>query len=114
MDITLIWFPLLKFIVTAGLLYGVYYFFSKKNTAIGIWYLVLIGIFWAFMPIKYDGTNSVERSKSTQKMRTAEYRNVVKTTEVVHTKKPTFAERMAAEEARSAEANQKVTNEIVK
>tara|TARA_R110000772_G_scaffold5454_4_gene19506 strand:+ start:14590 stop:14937 length:348 start_codon:yes stop_codon:yes gene_type:complete len=114
LDITLIWFPLLKFAFTAFLLYMGYYFFKKKNNLVGTWYLITIVLFWVFMPIKYDGTNSVERNVVAQEMRTQEYKEVREDKVIIKTSVPTFVERMRTENARSLEANKAVTNEIVK
>ena len=114
MDITLIWFPLLKAFVTLGLIYGVIYFIRRKFYKVAGWYGFILIMFWIFMPIKYDGTNSVERHQVTQQMRTADYKSVTSDATVVHVKKLTFDERMALEAQRSKEANERISNEIIK
>ena len=114
MEITLIWFPLMKAIFTAILIYGAYYFFKTGRRTIGFWYTGMIVVFWIFMPIKYDGTNSVIQGELNRDARTQQYKEVAIDKTVTHTKKPTFAERMKAEDERSAVANTKVLDEIVK
>ena len=114
MDITLIWFPLMKFAVTVGLLYGVYYFIKTKRNKVATLYGAMLVVFWIFTPFRYDGTNSVERNVVTQEIRTQQYKEVRAEEKVVVTKKPSFEERIALEIARSIEANKVVTNDIVK
>jgi len=113
MDITLIWFPLMKMIVTLILGYGAYYFIKTKREKVAIWYVFLLTLFWIFMPIKYDATNSVERHEVTQKMRTEQYKEVRREATVKQTTKPTFQERMDAESKRSTQANEKVRDGII-
>lgn len=113
MDITVIWFPAMKMAVTLGLLYGAYFFIKTKRNKVGTFYIAMLIAFWILMPIKYDGTNSVERSVATQEMRTQQYKEVREDKVVVQTPKPSFEERMALELARSIKANKRVTNEIV-
>lgn len=98
-----------------GLIYiTMIYFVGKKGmfkTA------VAMSLFGAFMviygPIKIDGTNTKKNHQVTSKQRTAEYVEVTSTRKVVETTKPTFAERMAAEEARSDKATLKTRDEIL-
>ena len=66
------------------------------------------------MPIKYDGTDSVKRHQVTQEMRAVEYRSVSSDAKIINTKKLTFDERMALEAQRSKDANERISNEIVK
>ena len=114
MELYLAYFPALRLAVIVIIMLIVGFLFYKKwyKTSVAVGLVAVV--FSILAPLKYDGTNTVERSKATQKMRTAEYSDVSNTVEVVHTKEPTFAERMAEEDARSAAANQKVTDEIVK
>jgi hypothetical protein len=114
MDITIIWFPLMKFGITSILIYGVYYFFKTKRKTMAVWYTVMLVAFWIFAPLKYDATNSVERNKVTQKQRTWQYKSVTSDAKEIHTVKPTFEELMIEESARSEKANKVVTDEIVK
>ena len=113
MDVTLIWFPLMKAVFTALLIYGAYYFWKKEKTIIAIWYTVLVLVFWLMMPIKYDGTNSVERSVVTQQMRTEQYDEVKELAVVIETKKPTFTERLEAEAMRSEIEDAKTRGELI-
>lgn len=114
MDFTLIWFPLLKAVFTALLLYGVYYFFKKGNKLVGIWYVAILVAFWIFTPYRYDGTNSVDRSVATQEMRTQQYKEVREDKVIIKTSVPDFATRMAIENIRSLNANKEVQNDIIK
>ena len=75
-------------------------------------YAIALIVFWSLSPIKYDGTNSTQHKLQSVKAKTIQYRNVDAT--IVETKKLTFDERMAAEDARSKAANKKVHDEIVK
>ncbi len=114
MDFTLIWFPILSGAVTAGLLYGAYYFLSRKKYKVGAWYIGLLIFFWVFTPYRYDGTNSVERNVVAQELRTQEYKEVQGDKVIVKTSVPDFATRMAIENARSLNANKVVADDIVK
>ena len=114
MELTLIWFPILKFLISIGLAYGVYYFFKKGNNKIGIIYTVSLVIFIIFIPIKYDGTNIKEYHIQSVKQRTNQYKSVMSEANIVTTKKLSFEERMKVESERSTKANKEVKNEIVK
>jgi len=114
MDLMIGWFPALKFMVTAIFIWVAYYFFKSGRTKWGMWYLLLLVLFWYFAPIKYDGTQTKTYHKTSENQRTVEYKSVTSDAKIVTTKKQTFAERMKAENARSLMANQKVTDEIVK
>lgn len=114
MDITLIWFPVLKGIITLGLLYGVYYFIKTNRTTVGLWYVGILVFFWVLTPFRYDGTNSVKQNVQAQELRTDQYKEVAIEKTVVTTTKPTFAERLEAEQERSHRENMKVIDEILK
>lgn len=113
MELTLIWFPLLKGAITALLLYLAYYFFKSKRKKIGYWYVGLLVAFWVFAPIKYYGTNSVERNVATQNMRTQQYAEVIENNVPVYSELPTFAERMRIEDEYSKRKNEEVQNDII-
>jgi len=114
MDITLIWFPALKMLFTLLMIYMGVYFIKKKKYRLSAYYAFVLLLFWILMPIKYDGTNITERNIQTQNQRTINYKSVTSDAIIIQTKKPTFAERMKAEDKRSKNANIKVQNEIVK
>lgn len=114
MDITLIWFPIMKGAITTLLIYGAYYFFTSNRIKIGYWYVGLLIAFWIFMPLKYDGTNSVEYREVSTGMRTSEYKDVVSKSIETHTKKLTFDEKMLIETERSQRANENIQKEIVR
>ena len=108
MDITVIWFPLLKGVLTSALLYGMYFFVKRKHTILAVWYGIFLIMLWVFTPIKYDGTNSVARSVETQHMQKSRYSDIVFDAVKVESKRLTFDERMEAEALRSVKANEKV------
>lgn len=114
MDFMIGWFPALKFLITVVLIAVAIFSYKKGWTKFAIGYMIALVLFWYFAPIKYDGTKTKTHNIKTQKMRTQEYKDVTYKAVIHKTVKPTFAERMAAENARSLEANLKVTNEIVK
>jgi len=112
MELTVAWFPILKMVIAVALIVMNVYLYKKgmKKTGIAVTVVILV-IAW-FIPVRYDGTNTSSNHKRTEQARTIEYKNVDRV--IVTTIKPTFAERMEAERARSNEANQKVYDEIVK
>jgi len=113
MNITLIWFPIAKLLLTIGLLYGVYFFVKKKQLKTALFFGITIVLFWLMSPVKYDGTNSVQRSIETQQLRTIEYDTTTDSSDIVHTSKLSFEERMLLEEQRSNKANQKIQKDII-
>ena len=114
MELTFIWFQLAKFIITIAFIYLIYIMYKKNYTKVSITLALLLGLFWVFMPIKYDGTNTSKNHQVTQDQRTRQYRTVTMDAIIIEDRKPTFKERMEAEELRSTEATKKTYNEIVK
>lgn len=106
------WYPMI--VGTIGLIYVglIYLTASQKMYKTAIVLAVVGGVFTVFGPIKIDGTNTKLNNQITVKERTQEYNAVQEEKKVIHTVKPTFAERMAAENARSLEAN-KATRSII-
>ena len=113
-DITLAWFPALKILFTIGFIYGGYYFYKTKRYKVSVFYALILALFWIIMPIKYDGTNITQHNIQTQNQRTIDYKSVTSDAIIYTTKKPTFEERMKAEDERSEDANQKIIDEIIK
>ncbi len=113
MDITLIWFPITKFILTIGLSWTTYYLYNKGKKKWATFQLVLLAIVWLFNPIKYDGTNIKDNHIMTEQERTIQYRRIREDSAPVYTKKLSFEERLKAEEEYSRKANQKVKDEII-
>jgi hypothetical protein len=112
MNITLIWFPLFKFAITVFLIWMAYYFFKAKKNKWGIWYIIVLILFWYFMPLKYDGTNIKEFHKTSQNQRDIEYKYISNEATIVKTVKKSFEEIMAEENNRSKKANIEIQNEI--
>ena len=114
MDVMVGWFPIAKLIIAVFLVGVNIYLYRKGKQRLAVtMFVILLVLFW-FAPVKYDGTNTKQNHQRTVTERTNEYREVAHEAVVVTTKKKTFAERMAEEEARSQKENQKVQDEISK
>jgi hypothetical protein len=115
MELMIAWWPMASFIVSLMLvvltgmlaLRGHY----KRALALGVIWAILV----IFSPIKIDGTES-RKARQLETVQATAYhsQHTVEAIPAVTVHKLTFAERMAQEYARSAAANQRITDEISK
>lgn len=105
MTFMIAYYPLLKFALVFLVFAGAVYAYTKRHFKTAGALAVLIAIFMIFAPVKIDGTNVDKHNKRQHEVRTQEYKSVTSDAVIVHVKKPTFQERMAAENARSLNAN---------
>ena len=112
MEFMVSWYPTARIILLFAYLGFAIFLFRKKweKTAM---FLFVFGLMFAWLsPIKIDGTESHAAHRAEVQQRTQEYNGVQEDKVVVTTHKPTFKERMAAEELRSDVANKKLSEEI--
>jgi len=114
MEFMIAWYPLARFFFFGTIIaIALFLLYKKWYKTSGTLFMALF-LFHIFAPVKIDGTQSQSAHKAEVAERTQEYKIVESEKTIVTTKKPTFEERMAAEEARSASANNKVENEMLK
>lgn len=114
MEFMIAWYPLARFFFFGTLISIAFLLLYKKwYKTSGTLFVALLLFTW-FAPVKIDGTQSKSAHKAEVYERSQEYRIVEDEKVVVTTDKPTFAERMAAEEKRSSTANKKVEDEMLK
>ena len=114
MEFTYAWLPAVKLLVTLVLLVGLFLLLKSKHYRTAGALAVIWTLFLYLAPIKIDGTESkaAHRAEVIQENAYHEAHALSETVKAVETKKLTFAERMAAEDARSKAANQVVTDDI--
>jgi hypothetical protein len=110
MDFMIGYFQLLKFVVTALLLYGVYYFYVTKRKKVALWYLLMLVLFWGFAPIKYDGTNTVSYHKAQERALCGKYKDIDSTPKV--TVKKSLDDVLKADNLRGQAEQIKINKEI--
>ncbi len=112
MEMMYAWFPIAKGIVIFVMLATIVFLVRKRwYKASFVFGAVMIALA-IYSPVKIDGTNTKAHHKVTHAERTAEYIDVAEEAVVVTTKKETFQERMAKEDARSKEKNKDIMYEI--
>ena len=114
MEVTFQYFLLLKIVVGLSLLLGAYYLRKKGYNKLSYAALGIFGVLLVFSPVKIDNTHTDDVNKQREKAMSFEHEEKAESEPTVHTKKLSFAEKMAAESNRSQRANEVVQDEIVK
>ena len=116
MELTYAIFPAVKLFALILVITVAVLLYKTKHHRLNIAWGVLWALFFYLAPVKVDGTEtkSAHMTEVTQEDAYHEAHALSETVKPVVTKKLTFSERMAAEDARSKAANQVITDEINK
>ena len=116
MEFTYAWLPAVKLLILVIIVTVAILLYKAKHHKLNIIWGLLWATFFYLVPVKIDGTESkaAHKAEVIQENSYHEEHALSETVKPVETKKLTFEERMAAENARSKAANQEVTDEINK
>ena len=112
MEFMIAWYPAAKFFTFLTVLVIFILLLRRKSYKAATAWISIWSIFLYLAPIKIDGTESKKAHRIEVQQATQYHQQISTRTAEVITSKPSFEERMAAEEARSAKANKVVQDEI--
>jgi len=113
MDFYVAYYPMIIAALQFIILFASYKLWRAEKFKTAFALVAISASIFFFAPVKIDGTKTKQYHKHSVAERVSEYREISRNAEVLRTKKPTFEERMKAEEERSRSENKKIEEDML-